>query len=70
MGVKVKVKVKLGLSEEEEVKGLTSDQPGSLLGAAEQMLRLKHRGRNDFSALRLVLANVALTNNKTWIKDE
>lgn len=41
-----------GLCEEDEV---TSDPPGSLLGATEQMLRVEHRGRYD-SNLLLVLA--------------
>lgn len=48
-----------GLSEEDEV---TSDQPGSLLGATEQMLRVEHRERYD-SNLLLVLAT------QQWDKD-
>lgn len=64
------LKVELGLFEEEEENELTSDQPGSLLKVTEEMLRIKHRWRYDFSSLAACFGNVALTNNKTRTKED
>lgn len=46
------------------------DQPASLLEATEEMLRIKHRWRCDFSALAARFSNVALTNDQTRTKHD
>lgn len=52
-----------GLFEEVEINELTSDQPGSLLKSTDQMLRIEHMWRYEFSSLAACFSNIALNSN-------
>lgn len=55
------------LFEEVEIKESTSDQPGSLLKATDQMLRIEYRWRYEFSSLAACFSNIDLNRNN-WTR--